>query len=144
MGKTIYRKSGWMVLAIICLMGIGLAGCRKASENGKLDGQWQVMSVEDFSTGEITTPAVRSYICMNLHVVHLSLTGGDLITGNMQYDKKNETLSWHFPYINEPVGMASIENWGLYSNPLTLQVVKLDGKTLILKTDRTLITCRRF
>lgn len=120
-----------------------LSGCRKASDNGKLDGQWQIMTIENVETGETVAPSDPVYICMSLHIVQLT---NDKVqeTGNMQYLKDENTIVCDFPYLNADEEIQRLQKWGLYSNPITLQVLKLDGSSLILKNPETIITCRRF
>ena len=119
---------------------LSLPSCNKASHNGKLDGQWQIMSIEEVSTGEVSVPANQSYICINLHIIQL--TGNGIMSGNMSYDKKGGTLSCDFPYVKPENVNNQLGRYGIFSNPVTLDIVKLDGKALVLKTDRTFITCR--
>lgn len=125
-------------VVMICV----LSGCRKASDNGKLDGQWQIMKIENVATGEEMVPPVRKYICLNLHVVQL--TGNGQAFGNMHYDKDKGIINWDFPKLKTEDEIATLQSWGLYSNPVTLEVVKLDGSQMVLKTPETVITCRRF
>ena len=116
--------------------------CNKASHNGKLDGQWQIMSIEESATGKVTSPVRNSYICINLHIIQL--TGNGMTTGKMTYDKKAATLYCDFPYVKPEQVESLLGGFGLPSNPVTLDIVKLDGKSLVLRTDKTIITCRRF
>lgn len=133
----------------ICLMTAfvvicALSGCRKVSHNGKLDGQWQIMKIENLETSEEIVPENRMYICFNLHVVQLTSVGFGNASGNMQYDKKAGILNWDFPYNTDESGLNRLSKWGIYTNPVRLEVLKINGSTLILKTPETIITCRRF
>lgn len=135
----------------ICLVAIlsVFAGCRKAPINGKLDGQWQIMHIENTEDGTNVTSKYRSYIDINLHVVNLhNVTsdekGGILIGGNLRYDKGASKLTLDFPYNTEGENLTLLQQWGIYTNPVTFDIVKLDGKQLILKSPETIVTCRRF
>ncbi|MDE5806768.1 MAG: lipocalin-like domain-containing protein [Muribaculaceae bacterium] len=135
-----YLKFIMLALSLTAL--IGISSCRKVSHNGKLDGQWQIMTIEETATGSVSEPSQREYICINLHVIQL--TGPSRLTGNMTYDKKGETLSCDFPYVKADEVDRLLGQYGIYANPVTLDVVKVDGKSLVLRSDRSLITCRRF
>lgn len=136
--------------AFVAVLAMALFGsCRKAPINGKLDGQWQIMSVEWLADGSDISPELRSYIDINLHVIQLrnvslSETQGSLISGNLAYDKNNSTMTVDFPYNTEGGKLMQLQPWGIYSNPETFEIVKLDGKQLVLKSSQTMITCRRF
>lgn len=121
--------------------------CNKASHNGKLDGQWQVMSVEDIASGNVTTPQEPGYFCIYLHIFQLSIIspeGSSRISANMTYDKNGSTLYCDFPYVADKDVESLLGPYGIQSNPITFDITKLDGKSLVLRSDKTLITCRRF
>lgn len=129
-------------LTTLIILLSGLAACNKASHNGALDGQWQITTIENLSSGETTVPNPARYICINLHI--MQLTGGNRPTANMTYDKKAGHISCDFPYVEKDKTESTLSPWGIYSNPVEFDVVKLNHKELVLRTDRTLITCRRF
>ncbi len=141
--KSILNNIYITFLATVLMTGI-LCGCRKASHNGKLDGQWQIMKIENLLTSEEKAPENRIYICMNLHVVQLSQVGGVVYSGNMQYDKDAGRLSWDFPYNKTEDSVKALNEWGIYTNPVTLSVESVTGSTLVLRTPESIITCRRF
>ena len=135
------------VIAVLLMTAFG--SCRKAPINGKLDGQWQIKSVEWLEDGSDISPLLRSYIDINLHVMQLrnvsmSESAGSVYSGNMVYDKSASTITVHFPYNLEGTPLLALQAWGIYTNPVTFEIIKLDGKQLILKTPQTLVTCRRY
>ncbi|MBD5330177.1 MAG: lipocalin family protein [Bacteroides sp.] len=121
---------------------MSLTGCRKVSHNGKIDGFWQITTIEDTSTGSVSEPSTREYISINLHI--MQLTGASRLTANMTYDKSGAKITCDFPYVKQEDVDRVMGVYGFFSNPVSMDVVKVDGKQLILRTDRTLITCRRF
>lgn len=129
-----------LLLSISVLLSV--TGCRKVSHNGKIDGHWQIMTIEDTSTGNVIEPDPREYISINLHI--MQLTGAGRLTANMTYDKDGAKITCDFPYVKQPDVERVMGVYGFFSNPVSMDVVKVDGKQLILRTDRTLITCRRF
>lgn len=119
-----------------------LSSCNKVSHNGALDGQWQIMTIENLNTGEVVTPAKGEYICINLHV--LQLRGIQLLSANMSYDKNAAVIDAQFPYVTPENVSSQLGVYGIYSNPVRMDIIKLSHKELVLKTDQTLITCRKF
>lgn len=141
MKKSVYiAATAVMLVTVVCL-----AGCRKRSDNGKLDGQWQIMSIEKLATNEVAVPSPNHYYCINLHVVNLTpAVNNDIITGNMHYDKNAATVSMDFPYCDTPDKIALLAQWGIYSDKVTFSITTLDGKKLVLKSSDAVITFRRF
>lgn len=117
--------------------------CRKMSHNGKLDGFWQIQNIE-ITNPDITPPPFSiNYISINLHVVNLG-AGGNKYSGNLHYDKEEQTVTMDFPYTDLTKDPDYFNKWGIYSNPVVCKILKVDSKNLILQTPETIITCRRF
>ncbi|MDE6717972.1 MAG: lipocalin-like domain-containing protein [Muribaculaceae bacterium] len=134
-----YIFSAVILFAAVC----AISSCRVASHNGKLDGQWQIMSIEETATGLSAAPETRSYLCFYLHI--LQAYGPTYrLTANMTYDKEEEVLTADFPYISQGDVDKNLKPYGICSNPVTIEVVKADSKELVLRTPETVITCRRF
>ncbi len=143
MKKTSYISAvGFCIMLCVMLLG----GCRKAPINGKLDGQWQIMNIEYLADGSDITPELRYYIDISLHVVQLRSVPAVVSsnTGNLKYDKDASTITIDFPYITTESQLEQLQRWGIFSNPVTLNIVKLDGKQLVLKSDESVISCRRY
>ena len=142
------KRFGLNIILIICLtvLSLGMAACQKDSINGKLDGQWQIMKIEKLSDGLVEIPASGRYICIYLHVVNLNPSSGYMgrpYSGNMSYDKQTGILSIDFPY-NKGEEAVQLAPWGIYSNPVTFHVETVNGKQLVLRSDATIVTCRRY
>lgn len=131
----------WMfVLAAMCCLVF--AGCQKSPINGKLDGQWQVMSIVPEPAPQVAFG--RKYYCFSLHVVQLTEAGFQAWTaGNMAYS--GNKLTMEFPYAETSQHIRNVLlDYGITSNPVTFDVVKLDSKQLVLSNASTTITLRRF
>ncbi len=126
-------------LAFIFTIILCLTGCRNASHNGKLDAQWQVMTVENTDDGSITHPH-KIYMCLTSHVVNLY--PGDY-AGNFSYDEEKGIFTLDFPYREKPTD-SRLYQWGIYDNPVTFTILKLDGKQLVIRSGHSVVTCRRF
>lgn len=144
--KNIIRFS---TVCLALLTTLLFHSCRKAPINGDLDGQWKVVSIENRNSGSISAPGQSLFICINLHVVQLTPAN---FSGNMTYDQKQGVVTWDFPYgkpelnpsVNPDAYQKKLKWYGIPSNPVTLKVSELNGKRLVLLTDSTVITCKRF
>lgn len=142
------KRFGLNIILIICLtiLSLGMAACQKDSINGKLDGQWQIMKIEKLSDGSVEIPASGKYICIYLHVVNLNPSSGYMgrpYSGNMSYDKKTGVVTIDFPY-NTGDNASQLAPWGIYSNPVVFHVETVDNKQLVLRSESTIVTCRRY
>lgn len=137
MKKTAYIFVTFCAIAIL----MALPSCRKASHNGKLDAQWQIMRIENNTDGTSAVPGQREYICINLHVVNLFPAN---IAGNMNYDKDAATVTMDFPYNRDEAGMSALAPYGILSNPVVFRITELNGKRLVLTSDASTVVCRRF
>lgn len=124
-----------LCLLLCALITLGMASCRKGSINGDLDGQWQIMEMEDLVTGE-TTPQQQLYYCLYLHTVNL--TGAGLKPGNMTYEGKHLILE--FPLT--PV--SQLKPWGIYASPTDFEIEHLTSSRLVMKSDRVRIHFRKY
>ncbi|MDE7413348.1 MAG: lipocalin-like domain-containing protein [Muribaculaceae bacterium] len=134
-----YLKS--IVLTLI--LATFFTGCNKVSHNGSIDGHWQIMNIEELSTGDHTTVTDQRYIGIQLHVMQL-IGPGVSVAANMTYDKNDATISCDFPYLPQDQVESKLAPFGIRSNPVTFEVVESNRSTLVLRTSETIITCRRF
>ena len=75
--KTLYKI---IVLTLIAATGLLAAGCRDCPTNGKLDNQWQIMTIE-YPDGTVQQPQ-KLYYCFYRDIVQLT-TGGVVATANL-------------------------------------------------------------
>ena len=102
------------------------------------------MTIEHLTEGRIETPHVATYIDLNLHVVNLRRnSAGGTVAGNMNYDKTASTVSMDFPYNQDSDGFPR-SDVGIYTNPVVFEIIKLDGKQLVMRSPASIVTCRRF
>lgn len=141
--KIIFRNIS--LAAIIALISIALFdSCRKAPINGKLDGQWQIMSINSVDDDTQLLPEnTFRYVCINLHVIQFTGNGGG-ISGNMHYDKSEKIIFCDFPYNTEGAAFKHLENYGIYENPAKLEILTLTSSKLVYKTSGAIVTCRKY
>lgn len=129
------------MLAAVAVMS-ALSGCRKHYINGDLDGQWQVLTIEYLSDGHVdNVKSKQIYYSFNLHTVHLRQVYGlpGAVVGNMKYDEKTMTLD--FPLVEE---VASLSAWGMNTTVTTFAVKHLSKEKLVIESDYSVVTCRKF
>lgn len=152
------KNSNLLIYTIIIAMASLLAtSCRKAPINGDLDGQWQIMSIEN----PLPLPApdlTRKYFTVNLHVFQCwSIDYPIAMSANMIYDKEKKTLLLDFADYNkdpEPEDLNSVKIYepyrlrafGIYAQKVKFEIKTLSSKSLVLINPEsgTTITCRKF
>ena len=133
------------ILLFIFLL-LSISSCDKTPINGKLDGRWQLMTIE-YNDGSIKE-CYRIYYSIQLHLVEISDKGGngETFIGQFLYGNNEVTMS-EFRYRGNEENLAEAKNLEPFGmNVLTNQfkVEKATGQTLILKSDYARLTFRKF
>lgn len=126
-------------------------GCSKASHNGDLDGQWQVMEVlnngvsEQFPEGEIY------YYNFYLHTFQLTYTGKRSLrmTGNMTYEEGSGRLGLELGFVTagrvDKSLLDRLVYWGFpESGEVVMEIETLTSSQLIMRHGDVEIICRKF
>lgn len=135
----------WILLVCCCLPG----GCSKEPINGNADGLWQLMS---YKTADGTShPCERIYYSIQLQLVeisHKSEENSETFIGRFNYNQEAGTITvsefrvrWHEETLATPEQLLP---YGLNTTETQFNVLKADGKTLILQSDYATLTFRRF
>lgn len=125
-----------IIMAIACVVAATATSCRKMPENGDLDGQWQIMSIE-YNDGTMSNPK-GMYYCLFRSVVNLTSRTHATQSGNLHYKDRKLTLS--MPYSTA----AMLEPWGMNSAETTFSVKQLSKDKMTLESDYSLIELRKF
>ncbi len=128
----------YVAVFLLCL----ISGCQKSPINGDLDGQWQICEVSPASPEEILKG--KLYYCFYMHTCQLTSPGYTIARGNFTFN--GETISIDFPTDGEDIVTAipSIHQYGIYSNPVTFNIVHLDSKKLVIENSDATITLRKY
>lgn len=120
--------------------------CRRATDNGKIDGFWQIQEIQ-YDDGKISHPENRM-IAVQLELLQLYYYY-DTITGVLDYHKGDSELGVDFRYNPSDADLAL---WGFAPAPdspagtkycrLTIELV--DSKNLVLRSPIAVIKCRRY
>ncbi|WP_246497785.1 lipocalin-like domain-containing protein [Phocaeicola coprophilus] len=149
--KTTIKRT--MHYGLVCLLLCLLAGCKKAPMNSNIEGFWQLLEFTTQADGE-THPCNRIYYSIQLWVAEVSERGGDLgagsFRGRYRYDEETNTVTlkemstYATPENSRPATQEELHPFGLDSTDTTFDVIKADGKWLILKSDYATLTLKRF
>lgn len=149
--KTTIKRT--MHYGLVCLLLSLLAGCKKAPMNSNIEGFWQLLEFTTEADGE-THPCNRIYYSIQLWVAEVSERGGDLgagsFRGRYRYDEETNTVTlkemstYATPENSRPATREELHPFGLDNTDTTFDVIKADGKSLILKSDYATLTLKRF
>lgn len=133
-------------IALFIVLLLGISSCDKAPINGKLDGRWQLMTIE-YEDGSIKE-CQRIYYSIQLHLIEISDKGGrgGTFIGRFSY-KGNEVTMSEFRHRGNEEKLATLtelEPFGLNLPINQLHVEKATGEKMILKSDYARLTFRKF
>lgn len=124
--------------------------CRRASDHGKLDGFWQIQSIE-YSDGSPTVYPQTRMIAIQLELLQLDNTmPSPALTGVLDYHKGDSQIGVDFRYGPTDEQLAF---YGFAPDPAlsqgnskycVLQIEHLSNKKLILRSPIALVTCRKY
>ena len=141
--KTLYKIIALTFIAVTSLL---TTGCNDRPTNGKLDHQWQIMTIE-YPDGTVQQPE-KLYYCFYREVMQLT-SGGVVATAHLT--QKGSTLTMEFPYSTAD----ELTRWGLTLAPgaptnvagpvYTVEIDHLSDRTLRMVTSQGVtISCRKF
>jgi len=129
-------KKIWLII-LVCIVASASTSCRKMSENGDLDGQWQILSIEYLDDGTIINPK-GFYYCLFRSVVNLTSRANPLQAGNLIYKDRKLTLSMPYSTVEQ------LAPWGMNATETTFEVKQLSKDKMTLQSNYALIEFRKF
>lgn len=133
-------------ILLFLLLLLGISSCDKAPINGKLDGRWQLMTIE-YTDGEVEE-CYRIYYSIQLHLVEISDKGGNGGThiGRFSYKDDEVTMSEFRHRGDEEIlsNLNELKPFGLNLPSNHLKVERATSEQLILKSDYARLTFRKF
>lgn len=134
---------------ILSLLAITLAGCRRVSDNGRLDGLWKIREIEYTADGATVCPA-NLFFGVQLELFQCqSPTPRRDLTGILHYHKGSDSFTVEFP--NKPT-RAAMADFGLVpenedkdKTPVCrLDIEHASGSRLVLRSPIAVITCHKY
>ena len=143
------------IYTIMTLFVIVLTSCESYLVNGDLDGFWQVKSIEDKQTGNITHCKGDIYYSFQRELVLVSCTLSSHLTGQMKenyiayFTHENDTITMtdFRIYLDKDGKQAppqNLEKFGLYELYNVFYVEKLNNKVLVLNSSKSRITLLKY
>ena len=148
MRRYIYKM---LTLATIML----ILSCESYLIHGNLDGFWQVTSIEDKQSGNITYCKGDTYYSFQRELVLVSFVSPEVPTGQMKenyiayFSYNNDSIAMtDFRIYHDPDGaqapLAKLEKFGLYETYNTFFVEKLSNSSLILNSKGSRIVLKKY
>ncbi len=136
----------FLICACIPLLALLSFSCRRATDNGKIDGFWQIREIQ-YDDGKVVNPEYRM-IAVQLELLHLDYFN-NFITGVLDYHKGDSEIGVDFRYNPSDAdlylyGFAPDPELSVNSKYCRLKIEVLDSKSLVLRSPIALITCRRY
>ncbi|MBO5922075.1 MAG: lipocalin-like domain-containing protein [Bacteroidaceae bacterium] len=143
MKRQIYKSLALLIIILI-------SSCESYQIHGDLDGFWQVTSIENKLTGEITHCKGDTYYSFQREMVLISYVSPNIPTGQMKenyiayFTHENDviTMTDFRIYIDregKQAPLSKLEKFGLYETFNTFDVEKLNNGSLILNSDKARI-----
>ena len=145
-----------LVATVILFPVFIFLACDKTPANGPLDGQWQLMSIT--TRNDIrATKADQTYLCFQLqltqwfqagqrsyyaHFTHRadSIRFFDFVHTSRQ-TAAGDNDEWITP---REMNQGIMDAWGIHSTDITYHVRQLNGSSLVLEREDTVLTFRKF
>lgn len=142
-------------ILIILLAGALATSCESYQINGNLDGFWQVKSIENKQTGEVTHCKGDIYYSFQRELILISYVSPNIPTGQMKenyvayfsHEQDSIIMTDFRIYIDKNAPLAPIsklEKFGLYDIYNTFFIEKLNRSSLILNSDKTRIVLTKY
>ena len=142
-------------ILIILLAGALATSCESYQIHGDLDGFWQVTSIENKQTGEVTHCKGDIYYSFQRELVLISYVSPNIPTGQMKenyvayFSHENDSISMsdfriYLDREGKQAPLSKLTKFGLYDTFNTFRVEKLDKTSLILNSENTLIRMHRY
>ena len=140
---------------LMLLTIIATSSCESYLINGDLDGFWQVSSIENKTTGDITYCNGDTYYSFQRELVLVSFVSPEVPTGQMKenyiayFSYNNDSIAMtDFRIYHDPDGaqapLAKLEKFGLYETYNTFFVEKLSNSSLILNSGSARIILKKY
>ena len=137
------------IFIVLLILTVYSTRCEKATINGNADGQWQLMHFE--TTDGTIHPCERIYYAIQLQLVEIrdkSENKYGTFVGRFNYDQEAEKITvkeFSVPYnTNTLATREQLLPFGMDSTETVFDVIKADGKSLILRSDYATLTFRSF
>lgn len=128
-----------ILMAVVALVSLG--SCRRASDNGKIDGLWKIQEIYYIADGTTVEPE-QEFIGIQLELFQLQAPNPSPdLTGVLSYKKGADSFTVDFR--NKPAS-ERLYKFGFADKESVVGIERLDGKRLVLSTSIARISCRKW
>ena len=123
-----------------------MSSCGKLPKTGRLDGMWQLMKIEKVGEDAIDTKEDRLFYSVQLDLLALQKVGIIEYLGRFT-QTQDSMFVYDFRLKADNAVFATKEQlqvYGLNNTSERFGIEKLDDKKLILRSEKTLLTLRKF
>lgn len=146
--KTRYTRLAIMLAAMLLIT----SSCKKETVYKDIEGFWQLQKYTTRSDGAVH-PCERIYYSLQLQIVEIAEKGGTQglpqLKGTYQYDEAAQSLTITGLYRKSGKDYLApdasvLRQYGLNGVDTKLEVLKADGKHLVLQSDYATLTLKKF
>lgn len=148
MKKYIYQIFTLLIVAIA-------SSCESYQIHGNLDGFWQVTSIEDKETGDVTQCKGDIYYSFQRDLVLISYVSPNIPTGQMKenyiayFTHENDSISMtdfriYLDRNGKQAPLSKLKKFGLHETFNTFYIEKLNNTSLILNSEKRRIVLRKY
>lgn len=148
MKKYIYQIFTLLIVAIA-------SSCESYQIHGDLDGFWQVTSIEDKETGDVTQCKGDIYYSFQRDLVLISYVSPNIPTGQMKenyiayFTHENDSISMtdfriYLDRNGKQAPLSKLKKFGLHETFNTFYIEKLNNTSLILNSEKRRIVLRKY
>ena len=131
-----------ILLALAFLGLLSFASCDlEMSDNGKLDGYWQLARIDTIGGGGCDMVSSRIFWSVQLHLLQLSDHSGRNKTYLLRFQQGDAHLRVYEPYLSardvgdKPLDDAAVlQPYGIQSLDETFEILRLDNSKLSLRS----------
>ena len=141
-----------LLLAIPLLSLLSFSSCDlEMSDNGKLDGYWQLARVDTIGGGGCDMVSSRIFWSVQLHLLQLSDHSGRNSTYLLRFDQSETHLRVYEPYLSarnegdQPLDDAVVlQPYGIQSLDETFEILRLNDDHLSLRSSLLELSFNRY
>lgn len=130
-----------MLLAVLTAISSSISSCRRWSDNGKIDGYWQIQEIYYTADGTTVHPT-NLFIAVQLELLQLQDPDySPKMTAVLSYDKKQDYFSVDFRY--NPTE-KELYKFGFAAPQSVIHIDEANRNKLVLSSSIAIIKCRKF
>ncbi|MDE7180404.1 MAG: lipocalin-like domain-containing protein [Muribaculaceae bacterium] len=139
----------YIAILLLSLLFIAAPACRRASDNGKIDGFWKITEIRYTTDNSVVNPPNR-YIGIQLELLQLNMgSPGPELTAVLNYHKGDAQIGADFRY--NPTD-AQLAQYGFVADASSapgtkyciLDIEHVSSSRMVLRSPIAVITCRKY